>query len=94
MISRLGGAAADRPAYWRSETVRISLWAVFGLWLARRLARLFLLIIRSPTAVIGITIATAGVAGWQLLSPWVPISVVGVVVNRPGFCGDSEPTKG
>ena len=81
MINRVGGAAADRPAYWRAETVRISLWAVFGLWLARRLARLLLLIVRSPSAVIGITVVTAGVAGWQLVGPALPISVVCVVVT-------------
>jgi hypothetical protein len=60
----------DHPALLRPEYIRVSLWAVFGMWLARRLARLFLLIVRSPFAVIGITLATAGVAGWQLLSPW------------------------
>jgi hypothetical protein len=57
---------SDQPARLYGETIRVSLWAVLGLWLARRLARLFLLIVRSPSAVIAITVTAAGVAGWRL----------------------------
>ena len=70
---------SDQPARLYAQTIRVSLWAVLGLWLARRLVRLLLLIIRSPSAVIGITVATAGVAGWQLVDPMLPISVVSIV---------------
>jgi hypothetical protein len=56
---------SDQPARLYAQTIRVSLWAVLGLWLARRLARLIVLIIRSPSAVIGITVTTAGVVGWQ-----------------------------
>ena len=43
---------SDQPARLYPEVVRVSLWAVFGLWLAGRLARLVLLIVRAPSAVI------------------------------------------
>ena len=72
---------SDQPARLYAQTIRVSLWAVLGLWLARRLVRLLLLIIRSPSAVIGITVATAGVAGWQLVDPMLPVSVVSVVAT-------------
>jgi hypothetical protein len=58
---------SDQPARLYGETIRVSLWAVLGLWLARRVVRLFLLIVRSPSAVIGITLVAAAVAGWQLV---------------------------
>ena len=52
----LSTVRADQPARIVPEIVRVSLWAVFGLWLARRLGRLLLLILRSPTAMITITV--------------------------------------
>src|SRR5918999_5198559 len=70
-----------QPARLYAQTIRVSIWAVLGLWLARRLARLLVLIVRSPTAVIAITVTTAGVAGWQLVDPMLPISVVCVVAS-------------
>ena len=45
-------AGTTRPCSLRPQVVRVSLWAVFGLWLARRLGRLLLLIVRSPAAMI------------------------------------------
>ena len=86
----------DHPALLRPEYIRVSLWAVFGLWLARRLARLFLLIVRSPSAVIGVTVATAGVLGWQLIHPALPLSVLGATVAglmvwRVRWPGSFEP---
>jgi S-DNA-T family DNA segregation ATPase FtsK/SpoIIIE len=83
----------DHPAPLRPEYVRVSLWAVFGMWLARRLVRLFQLIVRSPSAVIGITLATAGVLGWQLVHPALPLLgvlaavVVGLIVWRVRWPG-------
>ena len=70
---------SDQPARLYAQTIRVSLWAVLGLWLARRLARLLLLIVRSPSAVIGITLVAAGVAGWQL-NPVIPPSVLAPLV--------------
>ena len=53
----------DDPAvFLRPQVVRVSLWAVLGLWLARRLFRLLLLIVRSPAALTAIGL-TAGVRG-------------------------------
>src|SRR5215210_7917488 len=67
---------SDQPARLYAQTLRVSIWVVLGLWLARRLARLLILIVRSPTAVIGITLITAGIVGWQA-NPWILPSVVG-----------------
>ena len=72
---------SDQPAQLYAQTIRVSIWAVLGLWLARRLIRLLVLIVRSPTAVIAITVTTAGIAGWQLVDPMLPISVVSVLVT-------------
>jgi DNA segregation ATPase FtsK/SpoIIIE, S-DNA-T family len=72
---------SDQPARLYGETIRVSLWAVLGLWLARRLARLFLLIVRSHSAVIAITVTAAGVAGWKLVHWVLPVSVVAVLAT-------------
>lgn len=70
----------DHPIFFRPETIRISLWAVLGLWLARRLARLIMLIVRSPSAVAAIVLATAGLLGWHLVHPALPLGVLGGLV--------------
>src|SRR3982751_6547468 len=72
---------SDQPAQLYAQSIRVSIWAVLGLWLARRLARLLMLIVCSPTAVIAITVTTAAVAGWQLVDPMLPVSVVSVLVT-------------
>ena len=73
----LSVARADQPARIVPEIVRVSLWAVFGLWLARRLGRLLLLILRSPTAMVTITVAVLATLGWQLVHPALPLGVAG-----------------
>ena len=40
VIPGLSAGRDDPAVFLRPQTVRVSLWAVFGLWLARRLARL------------------------------------------------------
>jgi hypothetical protein len=71
-------AGRDDPAVFvRPQVVRVSLWAVFGLWLARRVTRLVLLIVRSPAAIGAILLTAAFVAGWQLVHPALPLGVVG-----------------
>lgn len=67
----------DAAVFLRPQTVRVSLWAVLGLWLARRLARLLLLIVRSPAAMIGLGLTAGIVAGWQLVHPALPLGVLG-----------------
>ncbi len=71
---------ADQPARIVPEIVRVSLWAVLGLWLARRLGRLLLLIVRSPTAMITITVAVLATLGWRLVHPALPLGVAGGLV--------------
>jgi S-DNA-T family DNA segregation ATPase FtsK/SpoIIIE len=95
-VMGLSMVRSDQPARLSAETIRVSLWAVLGLWLARRLARLVLLIVRSPSAVVGITVGTAAVAGWQLVHPALPLSmlvglVAGLVVWRLRWPGSFEP---
>ena len=68
---------ADQPARIVPEVVRVSLWAVLGLWLARRLGRLLLLIVRSPTAMASITVAVLATLGWRLVHPALPLGVAG-----------------
>lgn len=80
----------------RPESVRISLWAVLGLWLARRLGRLLVLIVRSPSAVFGIVLGSAAVAGWHYVSPTLPLGVLSgliaaLVVWRLRWPGTFEP---
>jgi hypothetical protein len=76
-MAGLSAGRDDRALLLRPQVVRVSLWAVFGLWLARRLVRLALLIVRSPAAMAGILLTSAFVAGWQLVHPALPLSVVG-----------------
>ena len=76
----LSGGRDDPALLLRPQVVRVSLWAVLGLWLARRLFRLLLLIVRSPAAMIAITLTAAFVAGWQLVHPALPLGVVGGLV--------------
>ena len=83
---------ADQPARIVPEIVRVSLWAVFGLWLARRLGRLLLLILRSPTAMITITVTVLAILGWQLVHPALPLGVAGGLVA--GFGGVAGPVAG
>ena len=79
----MGGLSAGRddPAVFvRPQVVRVSLWAVFGLWLARRVVRLLLLIVRSPAALTGIGVTAGFVAGWQFVSPALPLGLLGGLV--------------
>ena len=76
----MSGGRDDRALLLRPQAVRVSLWAVFGLWLARRLSRLFLLIVRSPAAMITIALTVAFMAGWRLVHPALPLGVVGGLV--------------
>ena len=76
----MSGGRDDRALLLRPQIVRVSLWAVLGLWLGRRLGRLLLLLVRSPAAMIAITLTVAFVAGWQLVHPALPLGVVGGLV--------------
>jgi hypothetical protein len=48
MTAMSTGHRDDRAVLLRPQVVRLSLWAVFGVWLARRLGRLLLIVVRSP----------------------------------------------
>jgi hypothetical protein len=80
-MSGMSGGRDDRALLLRPQVVRVSLWAVFGLWLARRLTRLVLLIVRSPAAMIAIALTAAFMAGWQLVHPALPLGVVGGLIS-------------
>ena len=76
----MSGGRDDRALLLRPQVVRISLWAVLGLWLARRLSRLFLPIVRSQAAMIAMALTVAFVVGWRLVHPALPLGVVGGLV--------------
>lgn len=76
----MSGGRDDRAVVLRPQVVRVSLWAVLGLWLARRLGRLLLLVVRSPAAMAGIGLTVAFVAGWRLVHPALPLGVLGGLV--------------
>lgn len=71
----LSPVRADQPARIMPEVVRVSWWAVFGLWLARRLGRLLLLVLGSPSCLATLALIAGWVAGWRLVSPLLPVGV-------------------
>ena len=84
----------DDPAvFLRPQVVRVSLWAVFGLWLARRLTRLLLLIVRSPAALAAILLTAAFVAGWRLVHPALPLGICGGLVAGLAGGGSAGPPR-
>ena len=80
----MSGGRDDRAVLLRPQVVRVSLWAVLGIWLARRLGRLLLLIVRSPAAMAGIGVMEAFVAGWHLVHHALLLSVLGGLVVGMG----------
>lgn len=91
-------AGRDDPAvFLRPQVARVSLWAVLGLWLGRRLGRLLVVVVRSPSAMTGIGLAGAFVAGWHFIDPGLPLGllgglVLGLVVWRRRWPASSKPT--
>ena len=68
----------DEPAgFFRPEVIRVSVWLVLALWLARQLARLLVWIIRTPSAAATITVTTAILLGWHYVHPALPLGVLG-----------------
>jgi hypothetical protein len=80
MASMATGRRDDRAMLLRPQVVRVSLWAVLGLWLARRLGRLLLLLVRSPAAMATLALTAAFVAGWRLVHPALSLGVLGGLV--------------
>ena len=69
----------------------MSLWAVLGLWLARRLFRLLVLIARSPAALITIGLTAGAVTSWQLVSPALPLGILAAWPSAHGTSSASSP---
>ena len=67
----------EPPAFFRPEVIRVSVWLVLALWLARQLARLLVWIIRTPSAAATITVTTAVLLGWHYVHPALPLGVLG-----------------
>jgi DNA segregation ATPase FtsK/SpoIIIE, S-DNA-T family len=76
-MTGLSGGRDDPAVFLRPQVVRVSLWAVLGLWLARRLFRLLVLIARSPAALTMIGLTAGVVTSWQLVSPALPLGILG-----------------
>ncbi|HLL61560.1 MAG TPA: hypothetical protein VK401_00820, partial [Propionibacteriaceae bacterium] len=70
----------EPPAFFRPEVIRLSLWLVLALWLTRRLGRLLVWIIRTPSALATVLIGTAGLLGWQLVHPALPLGLLSALV--------------
>ena len=76
----------EPPAFFRPETIRVSLWLVLGLWLVRQLFRLVWWIVRTPSALITIAALTAFELGWHYVHPALPLGVLGgLVVGLVGW---------
>lgn len=76
-MAGLSAGRDDLAVFLRPQVVRVSLWAVLGAWVARRLFRLLLLIVRSPAAMVGLVLVAAFVAGWRLMHPALPLGLLG-----------------
>ncbi len=73
--------ASDRPARFAEPTVRLTLGAILGLWLARRLVQLLGWVFRSPTALGTLGVLVVGVVLVHLVGA-VPVAVtVGLLLN-------------
>lgn len=76
----LSGSRVERqPVRLVNETVRISMWAVLLGWLARRLFRLLVVVLRSPSILAVLTVIAITLAVWHSLGP-VPVLVAAAVL--------------
>ena len=69
----------EPPAFFRPEVIRVSLWLVLTLWLLRLIARLLVWIIRTPSAMVTITLGIAFALGWRL-TPALPLGTMAAFV--------------
>lgn len=76
-MTGLSGGRDDPAVFLRPQVFRVSLWAVLGMWLTRRLFRLLVLIARSPAALTTIGLTAGVVTSWQLVSPALPLGILG-----------------
>lgn len=76
----LSGARVERePVRVVQELVRISVWAVLLGWLARRLARLLVIVLRSPSILAVLTVIAATLAVWHAFGP-APVVAAAVLL--------------
>ncbi len=77
----LGPTRLDRqPVRVVEESVRISLWGVLAAWLARKLWRLLVAILRSPSALAILTVLTVAVVVGRHFGPVPLLIAAGVVI--------------
>lgn len=77
----LSSSRLDRePVRIVQEPVRVSVWAVVFGWLARRLARLLIAVLRSPSACAVLAVLVAGIWLWQVYGPTPVLVSLGVLV--------------
>jgi S-DNA-T family DNA segregation ATPase FtsK/SpoIIIE len=74
-----------RPVQIVEESVRISVWAVLGAWLVRRLFRLLVWLFRTPAALIIMILVVAGVYGWRHVHPAVALAPAGLLMAGLGL---------
>ena len=81
----LSAAHSNRPVRIIEAPVRISVWAVLGAWLVRRLFRLMVWLVRTPAALIIVVVVVAGVYGWRQVHPAVVLGPAGLVMAVLGL---------
>jgi S-DNA-T family DNA segregation ATPase FtsK/SpoIIIE len=82
----LSSSRVDRePVRIVNETVRISVWAVLLGWLARRLWRLLVLVLQSPSTLAILTVITIGLGIWHTFGPLPLVAAAGVLAGV--LCG-------
>ncbi|MDN5805131.1 MAG: hypothetical protein L0H26_11195, partial [Microlunatus sp.] len=75
------GRVDEQPVQTITQPVRLSVWAVAGGWIARKLWRLLVLIVTTPAALAGIAVTAAVVGVWHRFGPWPIIATVLLVAG-------------
>lgn len=76
----LSPVRAAHPVRIVEASVRMTVWAVLATWLARRTARLLVALLRSPAALLALTVVVVGVVLWHAVSPALVLSLAACAV--------------
>jgi S-DNA-T family DNA segregation ATPase FtsK/SpoIIIE len=82
---RLSAVHSSQPVRVVEAPVRVSVWAVLGTWLVRRLCRMLVWLFRTPAALILLMLVVAGVYGWRQIHPAVVLGPVSLVMAVLGL---------
>lgn len=79
-MAALSPVRSDQLVRVSAERVRVSLRAVVAWWLARRLARLVVFLVRTPAVLVPLAVIIFAVVVWHAVHPAVVLSVAGVLL--------------